>query len=144
MARMAELREKAQNDPDFQQLKSLTKKYEVQIETLLAEVSEEQVEWRKDLKEIRKSYFPMDRLDKRPALKAQRGMQRKQCEGSEKCGRAGKMKKGDHFRPPHMAREMKKGHFLLLDPSKPSSDEQETAVLRISKVYPARRVFQIR
>lgn len=101
-------------------LKGLVEKYNEDIDALMAEVKDQQEQWNKDKRAIHEKYAP----------------------GKEEGGK-GKGEKQKH-QPGHhpgmgmhsKGQEMRKGHFLLLDPNAPAETPAAAAVTANVNVYP--------
>ncbi len=95
---------KEEHKAEREQLKALVEKYQNDIEGLMEEIAPQQEQWKAEMKAIAEKYRP----------EAPKG---EKFEGKDFKGKKGKGKhhKGDHAR--HFGKQMKYGHFLLMDPN---------------------------
>ncbi len=116
-----------ENKEEREALKGLVDKYSEDIDALLAEIKDQQEQWHKDMRAIHEKYAP--------APEEGQGRKRgdKKGKGEQRMHRP-----GGHPHPgmhPE-GREMRKGHFLLLDPNAPAETPAEATATSNVKVYP--------
>lgn len=116
-----------ENKEEHEALKGLVEKYSEDIDALLAEIKDQQEQWHKDMRAIHEKYAPAPEEGQGRKRGGERG------KGEQKMHRP-----GGHPHPgmhPE-GREMRKGHFLLLDPNAPAEMPAEATATSNVKVYP--------
>lgn len=122
-----------ENDEDVRILKALVEKYESNIEVLYVEIESQKTEWEAAQKKIIQQFKEENGMGGGAYRKGHHTM-----EGHKKGRRGGLHRKGDAGRHRHhegRKGKMKKGHFLLLDPTQATQNGQATALTQI-KIYP--------
>ncbi|MCB0588757.1 MAG: T9SS type A sorting domain-containing protein [Phaeodactylibacter sp.] len=114
---------------EMEALKGLVEKYSEDIDAVLAEVEGQQEQWHKDMRAIHEKYAP------NPEEGHRRGKDGKKGKGEKQMRRPGHPPHPGPGMPPH-GKDMRKGHFLLLDPNAPAETSMEGAVTTNVKVYP--------
>ncbi len=102
-----------------EQLKALVDKYEADIEALMEEIKPQIEQWKKEIRSIHEKYAP-ERPD------------RGERNGREFRGREGQ----DQSRKGEARGIIKKGHFLLLDPSSELTQKSDQEPANTIKAYP--------
>ncbi|MCB9052827.1 MAG: T9SS type A sorting domain-containing protein [Lewinellaceae bacterium] len=111
------------NKEDHEALKALVEKYNGDIEALLSEVKPQQEKWHQDMRAIHEKYAPAPEEGRGRQKEGRKGMDRHPGQQPHP---------GMH---PHGG-SMRKGHFLLLDPSAPAENPAKAAVTANVNVYP--------
>ncbi len=115
------------HEAERETLKGLVEQYNEDIDALMAEVKGQQEQWHKDQRAIREKYAP-----------GQGEGQGKRKEGGKGKGEKQKYQPGHHtgmgMHP--SGKDMRKGHFLLLDPKAPAEAPAGAAVTANANVYP--------
>lgn len=117
-------REAMRNSPEKKQIEALVAKYGADIESLMAEISEQREQWEVDMKAMRKA------AKGKAKAKGKNKGKRKDCEDCE-AGKGKRKHKGEKGRK--HGKEMKAAHFLLLDPNE-RSEESTRPASRVEQV----------
>lgn len=119
---------------EHEALKGLVEKYNEDIDALLAEVKGQQEQWHKDMRAIHEKYAPgkEEGRGKEKWGKSEKGKGEK-GKGDRQMRHAGP---GSHPGMHPYGKEMRKGHFLLLDPNAPAEAPAKAAVTANVNVYP--------
>ena len=110
-------------------LKGLVEKYDKEIDALLTEVKGQQGQWHKDMQAIHEKYAPGREEGPSKKGEGRRGKGEKQMRHPGHHPHPGMHPDGD-------GKEMRKGHFLLLDPNAPAEAPTKAAVTTNVNVYP--------